>query len=493
MLIQAKPNGEEEPDLEDEIVPDDDEEEAPIVVQQHLGKADTLDTRPKDILSLALTKLTFLKHPEVHGYPAPPTIPPQGDPSLGHRKPPRIATVGLRKSYLAKCMNSTLGRFVLFCVTAVCVNCSIVGLVNWNAPGYRKTGLSFYLGGLALFVLLVTFTVPLAAEKSGMNALETGWKPYLVMYRLAFVMTIPSAVFQSWGYGTKTAFGLSAGPAGVLKLQNVQNNYWDYFELADGFVALNLSKGVVETLAAEEHGVEKHRRFSRFRDAELRINTEPYSDVPEPTETPGRLATYRIAPIFKRWAPCVSRYRISSNCLMANPVQAWAVSKSMSFCSGYKSVGCKPPKPWLRPVYKCSKVNPLTNELGVHGTEHVLPIEGLCGHVGLPPPDGAIDELGALMLYDAWPKIALPKVSSLWLDVAPDPCIADIVGCTASWWNWYLAGLICQFITNLFIIIPAYFDCKVDSKIRKARKYADEQDAKARKNKMAASGKTSKK
>merc|ERR1719359_370333 len=109
---------------------------------------------------------------------------------------------------------------------------------------------------------------------------------------------------------------------GGLKLEGLQNTYWNYFELSDGFVALNLTKGITETLVPEEHGVKKHRRVSRFRDAELRINTEPYSDEVEPTETPGRLTTYRVAPVFSNWDACLARYRMSTACLQRNPILA---------------------------------------------------------------------------------------------------------------------------------------------------------------------------
>jgi hypothetical protein len=439
-----------------------------------VDKATALDTRSKDILGMTLNKITFAKPPPVHDYPAPPTTPSQGDPTMYHPKAPTQMIVGARKSYLGRFMDSSVGRFSLFVVTLFMVNISILGLVSWNKPQYREVGMSFYYGNLSLFVLLLVFILPLIAERSGMSSLETGWKPFLVLYRLAFVVTVPAAALQVLGTGAEVEFGLSAGAAGELKLEDLVNTYWNYYELADGFVALNLTKGVTETRAPEEHGVEEHRRFSRFRDAELRVNTEPYSDQPEPTETPGRLATYRISPVFANWAPCTTRYRISAQCLVENPVLAWAVSKTTSLCATYKSVACRPPKPKLDPVYQCSDGG------GVYGVGRKEPIEGLCGHVALPPPEGAIDEFNALLIYDAWPKISLPSSDSLWLDVTPDECIGNPSECQATWSTMATAGFACQLLANLFIVVSMILDCRIDCRIRQARKIIEEEEHKER-------------
>jgi hypothetical protein len=326
--------------------------------------------------------------------------------------------------------------------------------------------------------------MPLLAERAGMSSMDTGWKPWLVLYRIAFVMAIPAAGLQILGKGTEIQFGESAGPAAQLSLANLQNNYWNYYELVDGFVALNMTKGVTETLVSGEHGVQDHRRVSRFRDAELQVNFEPYTDEVEPTETPGRLVTYRIAPVFLNWASCLTRYRMSTSCLQENPVKAWAISKSNTFCSMQRSVGCKPPKPLLGPVYRCSKPRNGTTATGDEivygevGVNRTTPIEGLCGHVTKTPPEGAIDELGALLLYDAWPKASIPNENTLWLDVTPDDCLNDIEACQANWSNLYLAGLAFQVLTNLLILIPCIQDCRVDARIRLALKFVEEEKLK---------------
>jgi len=441
---------------------------AELVVQNR--DATTLDTRTEKMLTHKLKQLTFLQPPAVHPYPAPDVVPPAGDPTLFHHRPPVTGFMGARISYLDRFLNSSMGRFSIFMSTCALFNLGIFGFTSFNKPEYRVTGESFYLFWMAAVSFLSPYTIPLLAKRAGMNALESGWKPYLVLWRISFVTAGIACVLQVQGSGEQNGFGLSSGAPGDLKLEQLNNDFWNYFELKDGFVGLNLTKGVVETLAPGEHGVPAHRRFSRFRDAELSINKEPYSDNVEPTETPGMLSTYRIAPVFANWAPCVANYRISSRCLELNPVRAWAVSTSTSLCSRYKSVGCKPPKPFLEPVYQCSQAG------GVRGIETTNPVQGFCGHVAKAPPDGAIDELGALLLYDSWPKVSLPKPSTLWLDVSPDSCINDPALCEASWSQLYLAGLAFQILTNIFILISAFCDCRVDYKIRKARYFVDKQE-----------------
>jgi hypothetical protein len=462
-------------DVETEALP----AEQTMLVPVALGKAETLDTRSADMLSMNLNKLTFAKPPEIHNYPAPPTIPSLGDPALPHLRPPSISSLGKRRGYLLRFIDSTCGRLLLFIVNILISNLSIYGLVESDHPANRESGMMFYYWSMSMFFLLSMYTFPLAAEKAGMSALDTGWKPYLVLYRFSFVLTIPAVVFQLWGKGAEVAFGTAAGPPGGFRLDQLENTYWNYFELSDGFVALNLTKGIVETMAAREHGVKGHRRYSRFSDAELRINTEPYSDEVEPTEVPGRLVTYRIAPVFSNWATCVTRYRISTNCLLQNPVMAWAVSRSTSICSRLGSVGCRPPKPHLEPVYQCSTAND-DGTWGIQGVGNKAEVGGVCGHVGLAPPVGALDELSALMLYDAWPKISLPSADHLWLDVSPDDCISQPDKCKTEWGEWYLVGLVFQILANLCIAIPAYYDCKVDRRIRDARRYFEMKETQKR-------------
>jgi len=431
-----------------------------------------IDTRTPDLLNFQLLAQAFSKPPPIHAYPAPPVVPSSGDPALVHTEVPSDFKLEKRRrlSRIASFLNSTVGRTTLFVITIVLFNVGLLGLVGHADPELVKNGESSYYFCMYLGITLTMYTIPLLGERAGMKSSETGWKPYLAMYRCAFLLAIFAIVLTVLGTGQKLWFGTKAGSKN-LKITNLKNKYWTWFELADGFVALNLTKGVTETLAAEEHGIKGFRRKSRYRDTQLRVNKEPFSDMPEPTETPGSLAQYVVAPIFESWAYCATRYRISANCLTQNPVRAWAVQRSTSLCSRARSVACRPPQPSLKPVYRCT-----AKDGGKKGELTKLPISGICGRVTLPPPDGAIDELGALMIYDAWPKNTLPKKSDLWIDVSPDECIAEPQICDDAWSLLGLVGLIFQILTNLCLVTTMIQDCRVDRKIRAAYEFMEEQD-----------------
>jgi hypothetical protein len=232
----------------------------------------------------------------------------------------------------------------------------------------------------------------------------------------------------------------------------------------DGFVALNLTKGITETRAYTEHGYRDSIRYSRYRDAELKINDEPYSGIPEPTKQPGALRLFRIAPIFTQWNPCVDRYQISISCLRQNDIAGWAIAVTDSMCTKMNFVACSSPEPILEPVYKCSDSNK------TKGTEVTGQIEGLCGRVMLPPREAVVDELRALLTMDGWPVSYLPEVDHLWVDVAPNECYDDPEACIGTWDAVGAVGVAFASLTCICMAGAMCCDCIVDQRIRSARR-----------------------
>lgn len=144
---------------------------------------------------------------------------------------------------------------------------------------------------------------------------------------------------------------------------------------------------------------------------------------------PGRQNLFVIAPIFLDWAKCVSRYKVSATCLTQNNVIAWAVARSSSMCGDLHSISCRPTEPKLDPIYRCSSD-------AVHGRQHTMPIQGICGRVILAPQPAVIDELSALLLQDGWPVNSMPNASQPWIDVTPDECISRPGVCKAHGIHW---------------------------------------------------------
>mmetsp|Transcript_91894 Transcript_91894/g.160728 ORF Transcript_91894/g.160728 Transcript_91894/m.160728 type:complete len:490 (+) Transcript_91894:70-1539(+) len=429
------------------------------------GGPDDPDTRTIDILRHTLKKLAIVEIPEIQHLPAPPAVPSQGDPTLPRKKKPPLPVhhVGERTSALERMVNSTVGRAVTVLLALAIFNYSCYAMPDWNRPAYWAEGTQRLWMFVAIAGFASMYILPLLAEHAGMSAKETGWKPYFVMFRISFVIAIPAVALQAIGQGGQLGNGEKMASQSVTSLDG--SVYWSYFIADNGFVALNLTKGVVQTLTATEHGTEEARRESRFRDAALVINNEPYVDQTQPTEQPGMTAMYRVAPVFQNWAPCVSRYRISGACLQQNPVQAWAIAQTMSLCTEVGFVACRPPQPIIEPVYQCSSDEP------IYGVEYKDPVTGLCGRITLPPPPGAIDELRALLLEDGWATKSLPTAENIWLDLRPDPCIGGFAECDATWTNLQLAGVALQLLTCLLMIVPCIMDCVVDYRIREARKF----------------------
>jgi len=442
------------------------------------GERRASSTQDLSLLSLTLSQMTSVERPKVPQIPAPPVTPPRGWEPLPIHLQLQLHELELQKRFgtrtirsdtmVARSVNSSVGRGIVFALTFILFMYSAVSLTTWHSVQNRLEGKSVRALLIAVCCAIVMFTfLPMLAERAGMSPFETGWKPYLVFYRCSYFMAVPALVCLAMGYGERSAFGESAGPAGALTLGKLSNDYWNYFEASDGFVGLNLTKGVIETLDKTVHGDVESERKSRFRDAELRINTEPFSDVPEPTEPPNMLKAYRIAPIFASWAPCVARYRVSGACLQRNRVEGWALSETRSLCSDLRMVACKPPKPLLEPVYGCSDP-----DNAVHGGRSVGPIGvGLCGRIIQPPFEGVIDELKALLLSDGWPEISIPNATSLWVDVQPNKCIAAPDDCLNRWSTVGMVGVLFALLTSSCIVVPAALDCVTDYRIRSAANF----------------------
>lgn len=268
------------------------------------------------------------------------------------------------------------------------------------------------------------------------------------------------------------SFGVREGTVGGITMEELTKGSNNFFEASNGFVALNLSKGVVETLYAAEHGRLEQvtdsaikPRWGRFRDAELKINREPFGDIPDPTLPPDTRSVYRVAPIFDGWAPCLSNYRISSSCLENNPVRGWAASSTGSLCVSLGMVACGPPQPVIEPVYSCSTEPVYGKQYGneTNGT-------GLCGRVTPHIPIGVIAELKVLLKLDGWPDDSLPNETSMWVNVEQDPCISNPEPCQANWSIMLAVGMILAASALSCIAYAAYQDCATDKTIRDARK-----------------------
>lgn len=425
------------------------------------------DPAGKQLLLFANHMNTMIANraPKVSLTPAPPSHPVRKP-----EHPPVALVMPTRATTIGRVMNSSAGRFLTFALTLISFAAASAGLALWQEPERVLANEAVTVLLVTLLCALAMYTVlPALAKKAGMAPTERGvdWKPYFVCYRLSYCTAIPAFVCLAFGTGAKAGFGTAQGAPGQVSIGDLDRGSMNYFEASDGFVGLNLTKGIIETLRIGNHGTNFASRSSRFRDAELRINTEAFSDEVEPTVPPGAVKIYRVAPVFGKWSICAARFHMSVACLQQNPVVGWAISTTSSLCSSLYMVACKNPHPQLDPVYRCS-TNP------VYGSRHKGPIAGLCGRVTSPPREGAVDELSAILLEQGWPQATLPNMSQVWLDVSPDDCIAHPASCISTWDLMGNLGLGFAAITALCIMAPCALDCMVDRRIREARRFMDD-------------------
>eukprot|EP00747_Dinoflagellata_sp_TGD_P210770 gnl/TRDRNA2_/TRDRNA2_84025_c0_seq2.p1 gnl/TRDRNA2_/TRDRNA2_84025_c0~~gnl/TRDRNA2_/TRDRNA2_84025_c0_seq2.p1 ORF type:complete len:524 (+),score=57.51 gnl/TRDRNA2_/TRDRNA2_84025_c0_seq2:149-1720(+) len=416
----------------------------------------------KDLLKAEKSQSTLSKQPNVPTVPAPPAPPPRTVFPVPPTAPP--LPVGMAEnpnSSLNRALNSSMGRQLTFVLTIVLFLVTAYGISYWDTPERGEDG------SWALWIVIwissgaTMFTViPALGERTGITYRLHGWKPYFVFWRASFLLAIPALLLLGAGFGRMSAFGSPIFARGG-SIAAVKGSTIGYFEAVDGFVALNLTKGVIKTLGGHVTG-EKEKRYTRFRDAKLRINKEPFSDVPEPTVPPDAIATHVIAPIFAEWVPCVSRYRMSATCIERTPVIGWAYTHTWSLCSNLRSVACKSPAPVLEPLYQCS------NNGGVYGSKTTEPIGGLCGRATLPPPEDVLDEFRAIMKVEGWDDTSVPNATAVWVDVTEEQCINTPDSCLSNYVTLGALGALLSFFVVVLNIAAAVTDFVMDKRIRKA-------------------------
>lgn len=369
---------------------------------------------------------------------------------------------------ITRMIRSSVGRFCTMCWTLILFASVSTCSIMYREESVLMQGQAYLVVLLGCVLVVALFAgMPALARVAGMGTTVKGvdFKPYFVCYRLGYFLMIPALFLLYYSYGEQVSFGAEAlgENGGAIYMGNLTATTRRWFRARDGFVGLNLTKGVTELVYPVTHGTYGSNRTSKFLDSQLQVNKEPFAAVPVPTVHPGALKLYRVAPIFETWEGCLAGYMVSQFCLGRNKVVAWAMSRSRSWCSTISSVGCRSPLPLLEPTYRCWTDTP--NNYADDGS-----IQGLCGRIVAPPPLPVIDELGALYTLDGWEAKYLPSPDAVWVDVSHDPCINDPEACEAEWAQRAQLGFIFVACFAVLTFIPMYLDCKLDAKIRTARK-----------------------
>mmetsp|Transcript_98901 Transcript_98901/g.176207 ORF Transcript_98901/g.176207 Transcript_98901/m.176207 type:complete len:481 (-) Transcript_98901:34-1476(-) len=421
------------------------------------------DAYQKKLIKLELERMVGDHRIVVPSTPAPPQSPGRSKKSV-----PSNLIAAKPPTALERTMNSTLGRSFTILFTMINFAVLIQLIIVWNSPAAWLSGEAVFMGsGVLLFSTNLYGFMPAMARTAGLMPINTGvdWKPYFIFYRMSFFTSVPAAVMMWMGPGARNSFGEFEGGIEDISTRDLTQGSYKYFRAYDGFVALNLTKGITETLLRTDHS-ENVPRKSRYRDAEVVNNYEPYSDEVQPTVPPGFQETYRIAPVFPEWAPCTTRYRISGSCLKENQVVGWALATARSACTNFRAVSCRKQQPLLDPYYHCATDS-------VRGAQDTGVITGLCGRSVPPPSAEVIDELNALLLLDGWPLASLANSSHGWYDVWMNDCIGGYDECEKQWSLYELLGMILIGLTAVLAVLPIFVDCYFDKQIRRAQDFVE--------------------
>lgn len=390
-------------------------------------------------------------------------------------------------------MNSTTGRFCVFMTTLANFGAVCMGVIYWNTPAYRE------IGGATVLVLVATILgtfslhtlLPICAARAGMGTRmgQGNWKPYLCCYRLTYLLMIPSICCLGLGYGQMISFGevetldpavreqkvieqRQTGLLGILiGIEDVKaKRVGNFFQVNNGFVALNLTKSVVKTLGAYDRVAKDGKKLqpSKYQEVEyFEPEEESQQIAPLPPDT---RMQFVVAPVFRRWQSCLTRFRTTSRCIEENPIVAWAVVATETPCSDLGSVSCQIERPVLDPIYNCQQEmdHNLKDSKVRYGQTTMGYIGQLCGRVAAPAPLLVREEFFSLYERDGWKDASK---TTLWIDVTPDGCIADYKGCKARWELLGFVGVLLGAFVGGFMVFSIWADCYVDLKLREAKVY----------------------
>ena len=152
------------------------------------------------------------------------------------------------------CWSSTTGRVLFFLGTLALFAALNVALAESLDPS-RFGGAKLAWNLLTVFVLLFYFSLPKWAEMLGIGIVDANWKPHAFFYRFSFFFAVPTFFLVYAGFGGQAAIGeIKKGDLSYAKALAPEgkslsdSNVGDFLVLGDGFVGLNVSRAIIETL-----------------------------------------------------------------------------------------------------------------------------------------------------------------------------------------------------------------------------------------------------
>ena len=263
---------------------------------------------------------------------------------------------------------------------------------------------------------------------------------------IGYILVFPTCATFYLGFGRAGSMGSQLRTAGsssnyisFASFVNVSTTLAgtnDYFEVADGFIAFNLSKSIVHTLTPYplQQGDSLYFGLSNpVTDEVFGSSTGNYSnlyvsEVPllsasTPPLFEDIISQWTVAPIFAAASDCLfSPPPIHITCIVPNVIVGWAVaSDTSSFCRMIKSSACSPG-------------GQLNQSLSVYYPKpfeaDTQPSLGFTGMYSEAPPDFMQEAILRRFVADGWPidtdQAAYPTgMPSIW--VRPISNVTDVM------------------------------------------------------------------
>lgn len=366
-----------------------------------------------------------------------------------------------------------LSRYTMYITAGMLVSITSVVFGSLIA----SSGWYWILGISSLILLLVihpwAYSHALDEKKGVIRA-----KPFLAFFYFCYMLILPTAGLLYLGYGRAASLGVpistTINDLSVNYKSYVANS--DYFATSDGFIAYNLTKSVVHTLAPHEmsstdsiyFGLDNPLVDSIYGSLNSTYRNDHISEINlfDPLIPsllyPGIISQWTIAPIFQSYTECLtSQPPVHVTCLLGNVVLGWAVSTdSSSLCrSALSSNACTE---WGIANHKMSIYYPEPFST----QQPVVTTGGLEGIISSAPPGHIVEALKRRYIADGWPFDVdtqnYPNGMPLLFVQYNENVAAEMDTASNQYQVFEYMSLVFLFLVVLAICVPFYLDVRTD-------------------------------
>ena len=269
-----------------------------------------------------------------------------------------------------------------------------------------------------------------------------------MLFDLSLITSFLAILLLAMGWGSVTAMSDQVLSTSTASLTSGQIQTGNALFLNDGYVALNHSVGVIQTL--RKYPLQSWDSLNRDSSG----NASYFSEVMVVGSNLTNVkdlhvdirGIYTVAPVLQSKPDClVDSNPISSKCADTITILGWAFTQSSSLCTTLGMSVCSQSDPLiLHPQYDCNKNN------------------GLCAVVTSQPADEVVSNIMSRFAANNWPK----STTGLWLQVnSLSTCDTDPATCTAIYSVIGSFGVCVAVLSLVLMVTVFHLDVRMDDLI----------------------------